>query len=140
MPELHKPSTEDLNALAMEALAGGKSVEAWTAQFIEGNRNILKANPRSYRGYGPFWWLIKKVMIDRGVTDVGDHVDAEGFAAFDYGDTMHNLLAAFLYNDYAVGNGLIYASDHTIGYTDGEQGTYTLCDEDMERRAAAMSA
>ena len=130
---IYKPEGDMLSGLMAEATENGKiTPQDWQARYLDGVSALLQANPRQYRSYGPFWWLLKRALIDSGRIKFGQHLDAEWLEATEYGDPAMNLMATFVYGEYAINHGLIYSSEHAIGYLDGEVDTYVLADEDME--------
>lgn len=138
---LHKPSIETLDALKDEAFNGGKVTPTdWRKKMVAGICGILSARPLQYRSYGPYWWLVKHELITQGITRFGETVDAEWFENMDYGDPVRNLLAAWLYADWAIDNGLIFSNQHTVtqlGEDDEvENIEYVLMDDEVEIMAA----
>lgn len=136
---LYKPTVDELELLRQEATSNGKvSEEQWIQSNCRLMQGALNRDPRRYRSYGPYWWVMKKAMIDNGISDFGDFVDREWLELADYGNTFHNLLAAWMYQDMAVDNGLIYSNDHNVAFEPEEEGmerdvqVYTLVDDDME--------
>lgn len=137
---IYKPEDAMLTDLMAEATQNGKvSPDQWQARYLEGAKALLQANPIQYRSYGPFWWLLKRAFIQGGTLVFGEHLDAEWLEATEYGDPAKNLMATFVYAEYAINHGLIRSSEHAIGYLDGESDFYVLADEDMEALAAAKT-
>ena len=108
-----------------------------------GGKGCLKAT-REYclgtRGFGPFWWILKKEMLDAGIADFGDSLDAEWVERIDYGDPVLNILSAYAYAEYAEEYGLLYSSGHTVEFIGDDDEVinddYVLADDFMELRAA----
>ena len=130
---ISKPTIEQLQPLLPEATHNGKvSEKDWREKFVKTFTTQLQKDPKQYRCFGPYWWLFKSILIKYGVEVFGDGLDAEWIENLDYGSDTYNLLASYAYYDRAFDMGLIYSNDHTIGYDDGESGTFTIADEDME--------
>ena len=78
MKIFNKPTVPTLDALKPSQLVSGElSREDWRKRMLEGYKGILLGNPIQYRGFGPFWWILKKEMLDAGIADFGDSLDAE---------------------------------------------------------------
>lgn len=144
MEVFYKPTAETLEQLKNEALDGGRvKEEDWQQKLCNSIAGNIKRDPRSYRAYGPFWWVLKRAMIDNGVTDFGTTIDAQWFENADYGNTTDNMLAAWLYGDNAMDNGLIYSNAHNVTFavSDDEKGDYhdtreyVLVDDEVETLA-----
>lgn len=131
--ELEKPTTEELDRL-IEQGAGGRSDEDWAAGLLGGIKAFLIKNPKRYRGYGPFWWLIKKELVAAGDLTFGEELDRAWIEALDYGETKYNLAAAFLYEDARFEHTNILEATHQMMGIDGEPVDFVSADEDMELR------
>lgn len=137
MSVLYKPSVQELDALKNEAMQGGKvSPAAWLKKMTDGYARILKRKPQQYRSFGPFWWLLKRELINHGHTEFGTTVDAEWYNHADYGDPVLNMLAVWTYAEFADGRGLLFSNAHAVSFIDdgaeSEPEEYVLIDEEME--------
>ncbi len=142
MDTFNKPSVSVLESLKPAELADGSiSKDDWRVKMLNGYRSILLKNPIQYRGFGPFWWILKKEMLDASITDFGDSLDAEWVERIEYGDSVLNILSAYAYAEYAEAYGLLYSSGHSLMFIgeDDEQSMveYILADDYMELKAAA---
>lgn len=143
MRQLYKPTIEELELLRDEATGGGRISEAqWAKKICGVMADMLKNDPRRYRSYGPYWWVMKQAMLDNGVAQFGEFIDREWFELVDYGNPFHNLLAAWMYQDGALENGLMYSHAHNVAFLPEEEKVetpdvqeYTLVDEEMEQLA-----
>ncbi len=137
---VYKPGINDLHSLKREATHDGTVSDAdWLRKMCGTMAKVLDGDPRSYRSFGPYWWIVKKELLDAGYNQFGDFLDREWLEIMDYGDPVWNLLAGWLYQDHALNNGMIYANGHPIVVTpdepegaEPEDRVYTLADEDME--------
>lgn len=92
----------------------------------------LKANPLRYREYGPYWWALKRVMIDAEY-NIGDEFDPVVAAEYAGSSPVETLVAAELFRDD-------YRATWPVGtnrFDLGEGIDYVLFDADMEARSAA---
>ncbi len=98
--------------------------------------DMLKKNPMQYRSYGPYWWVVKKILLSFGEDYFGSFLDAEWVEKVTYGDPVWDLLAAWSYSEYALDNGLIYSNGHPVVFInddgESEEEAYTLVDDDIE--------
>ena len=130
---IEKPTKEVLAELIDQA-CGNQTEEEWIEKFLSGIKKLLSKSPARYRGYGPYWWLIKKALIEKGEMSFGEHIDAEWFEAVDYGDTAFNLAAAYLYEDMRTDSVNLFDDAHYLSDEAGETVIFISSDEDMEIR------
>lgn len=139
----YKPSIEELAPLKAEATKNGQVSEAeWLQKMSDTIAGLIRNDPRRYRAYGPYWWTLKRILIDRGHTEFGDSLDAEWLEYVDYGNPVWNLLACWVYGEVAMDGGLMYSNHHVITFVpesedDGEADDreYTLVDDEVESLA-----
>lgn len=140
MAKFEKPHANEFAELKREALAN-HAEEEWRKNILGNIANILRREPLRYRAYGPYWWILKREMLNQGIKDFGSHIDAEWYGNTDYGNSTINILAAWLYEDNGFSFRNIYSSDHNVTFLQGENEgeidvrVYTLVDEDMEMLA-----
>ena len=138
MEKLYKPDVDTiLQPLLDEGTKGGqKTREEWLAGYASGLADHLRKNPKQYRSYGPYWWIVKRVLIQKGVEDFGEYLDQEWLEKTTYNDDVWDMLAGYAYGEYAVQAGLVYSHTHLIAYVnedgDFDEDQYVLFDEDME--------
>ncbi len=128
---IEKPSAEYLQAM-IDREVGAKDRKQWQADFIKSVAIFLQRNPLRYRGFGPYWWNLKRIMIDRGHSKFGDFIDAEMADLFDYSDDGLNIAAAYAYSEEMLNTGRMFDSKHFIDHEDGEVSEYIIADETME--------
>lgn len=138
MKKLYKPDVDTiLQPLLDEGTKGGqKTRDEWLAEYAVGLADHLRENPKQYRSYGPYWWIVKRVLIQKGVEDFGEYLDQEWLEKTTYNDDVWDMLAGYAYSEYAVQAGLVYSHTHLIAYVydddDSEEDQYVLVDDDME--------
>lgn len=139
---VYKPSEEDLDDLIEETAERNPN---WQKDCLDGIARELHEDPARYRSYGPYWWLLKKALLEAGYREFGSFLDAAWYEKLDYGSSAYNLAAAWGYSDWAAENGSLYALRHTYALRDTEmdevfedeiweEATYVLEDKDMEER------
>lgn len=115
---------------------GQKTREEWLEGMAHAIASMLKKNPMQYRSYGPYWWVVKKILLSFGEDHFGSFLDAEWVEKVTYGDPVWDLLAAWSYSEYALDNGLIYSNGHPVVFInddgESEEEAYTLVDDDIE--------
>lgn len=143
MLKLYKPERETLDKVRAEAIMGEKE-SLWQMRYLANVAKLLNDDPKLYLSYGPYWWLLKKELTAHGFRGFGDAIDREWFENTDYGNSTDNILAAHVYNEYAMEYGLCYSNDHQYSYFDEdghpELAIYTLIDSDMETYSAGKKA
>ena len=143
--KLYKPEPSHLDGLKKQATAS-QTVEEWRKHLLERTARVIREDPLRYRSFGPYWWIQKKLFLDAGITEFGTNIDKEGFEFADYGSSDYNMLAAWLYQDYALDGGILYAPRHTVpivspsGQEETELYEYALADEEMEKLAKSKKA
>lgn len=137
--QLVKPSIDELELLRPEATQNGQvSEDEWVKRNCELNASLLRKDPRRYRSFGPYWWVLKEAMRNKGITGFGESFDMEGCDLCRYDTPFHTLLAAWIYSENAIDMGLMYANEHIVSYqpeeTDVENDVrpYVVADDDME--------
>lgn len=137
---VYKPSIEMVDAVIEKARGANPN---WQSVYLQNVHKELLADPKRYKCYGMFWWVMKQALIESGITDFGQALDKEWLENTAYGDTARNLAATDLYADFALKNGLFYSSTHPYSYFDEEssekygdecwkEALYVLSDDDME--------
>jgi hypothetical protein len=127
---IEKPTKEELDGVVSAGI-GDRSEDEWVASLLFGIRAFLVKNPKRYRNFGPYWWLVKKMFVDAGDTVFGDHIDARWVERMDYGDAKYNLAAAFAYEDARFGTTNVMEPVHVI-IDDGDPIEFVSADEEME--------
>jgi hypothetical protein len=85
----------DLQNALFEALDNNKSEAEFVQRFAANVGKILKRKPQNYRYFGPYWWPLKKIMIEQGVPGIDDFIDQEWLERADFNDQALNCVAAW---------------------------------------------
>ncbi len=105
----------------------------WVPRYLSGLKAVINKNPLRYREYGPYWWLLKKALIDSGDLTFGDEIDREWFDILSYGSVEMNIAAAIAYEESRdAGQCNIYDERHTLETEEGEPYEYVIADSDIE--------
>jgi len=129
-----------LESMKNEATDNGKKDFAeWGKEFAKALIPFLKRNPLRYRDYGPYWWLVKKAIIDSEFNGFGENIEKATFEQFDYGNNETNLLVGYWYSMLMFEMGNAEKSLHSIDTEDGGAIEYTVADEEMEMLNIAKS-
>jgi len=127
------PTAEDMTPLMEEALADGRTEEEFISAFTGGLLATLKADPRQYRSYGPYWWPLKSMLIDAGYAGVfGSELEQGTLQHYTLDSQAMTLAAAWAYQQYQIGEGKLRTSSHQLEMEDGETYEYELADTEME--------
>lgn len=97
----------------------------------------LKTAPERYLQYGPYWWAVKTVLANNGLT-FGANADSDSLLSDIYCvkkedgtiDEALTLIAADNFKNFYHGN--YFAGSSTFYLGDDSTNQYTLLDEDME--------
>lgn len=127
--KIWKPEEQDLRAGIAEAGA----LSGWEVLYVNRLAAVILKDPLRYRNFGPYWWALKRAMIDQGILEFGDEIDLESFEAIDYGSTELNVAAAYAYEDARhSGNLNIYDDTHILQGDNGEVVEYVISDSGVE--------
>ena len=129
---IEKPSKEELERLVSQA-AGNRGEAEWVAALLAAIRTLLLRNPKRYRGFGPYWWLVKRMFIEAGDLSFGEHLDQQWIEALDYAEAKYNLAAAWAYEDARFNVVNIMEPVHVM-IDDGDPVEFMSADEEMEMR------
>lgn len=130
-----KPTIESLQPRIDEAKA---SRSDWVSLYLDGVKKLIKKDPLRYRTFGPYWWLLKKALIDRGDYAFGDEIDLEWFEALDYGSVELNIAAACAYEDDRTDSQCnIHDDSHMLEDENGEAYEYKTGDSEVDSMARA---
>jgi hypothetical protein len=133
--DIYKPSANDLQPLLDQAISG-QTVDNWVDIYLKNLKILLSKNPLRYRTYGPYWWLLKKAMVDHDIYTFGTSIDKEWLDRLDYGNEAINIISAHAYEDARVDMGMnVLDSSHLLEDLDGEPYEYLSDDSEMEIKA-----
>ena len=125
--------TANKKAAYEETPHAGMTFEQFACYAIATN---IKAKPIRYRGYGPYWWALKRVLIengyDFGVLNFGknDSYDKELAALYSGQDNEQTIALADAFWHQMAATVVQGTNQFTIDDSTGE--SFTLYDEDME--------
>ena len=125
--------TANKKAAYEETPREGMAFEQFACYAIATN---IKAKPIRYRGYGPYWWALKRALIengyDFGVLNFGknDSYDKELAALYSGRDNEQTIVLADAFWHQMAATVVQGTNQFTIDDSTGE--TFTLYDEDME--------
>ena len=125
----------DLQRLISEEVGSGDFVAAYLASVAD----TLSRQPSHYRGFGPYWWALKRQFIQAGYEQFGDDVEDDTADALTYATPALTLAAAYTFAEHAFANGLHQSPAHVVTDDEGEQMTYYIGDDAMEGLIAARS-
>lgn len=131
-----KPTESYLNTLLPQAL-NGLDEDCYVEKCLSGLIDVLTANPKMYRVYGPWWPALKTLLLTRGEVSLGQIVDSDVAEIYKMSRPALTLLSAYLYSGERVENDAVFNPVHVLevaGYSDDtEPYIYTSYDESIER-------
>ena len=99
--------------------------------FAASTLELLQQDPRRYRNFGPYWYLVKAVLKKFYTRDnlnlLGDHVDADVVARMPEHADLNEALAAAV-EEYRTNASFNLGSNEVADPVGG--GTFTLLDPD----------
>jgi hypothetical protein len=108
-----KPDTDYLDSILRDP--ENEIDDSFQDTHIENLKSILKADPRRYRTFGPYWPSIKTLLLSHGADFLpDDQIDYDVKSVYDYDNPAHTILAACLYSIERVDQGLVYESHHQL--------------------------
>ena len=122
---------------------GCLSKKQFVSEILRTAASAMLKDPQSYRAFGPYWWVLKRIMLEHGITIFGRFLDQKWLRRCDYGSDFDNAFAAWLYFGQSLEEGRQHQSEHTIYFAQNEKAglytkdTYRLMDRDMEVFRAA---
>jgi len=109
--------------------------ELWLERVLTALDAALRSKPLIYRGYGPYWWNVKKALREYFINPERCY-EGEGEqtteADFDLGSHHLNLTAAILYESMFSESNFLGTADHLIESPEGDSLEYGLEDPDLE--------
>lgn len=89
----------------------------------------LRADPRRYLDYGPYWWALKDALKRAGYA-YGEDTDVELAGAYRGADDAETLVAADIFREELLASSIVGTRNFVLD-TDSEE-WWTLFDSDME--------
>lgn len=121
----------DLSPLVDEALAGREPAE-FIQTYLDGLKSIIGRDPRQYRSFGPYWWPLKSMLMDKGMF-VGTDLENGTLQHYTMGTPELTIVAAWAYQQDRLNEGKLRSSSHQLELPGGDLYEYYLTDLDMEQ-------
>lgn len=127
-------SADDLTAMldAIASETGQKNSGVWADSVLEGFARLVDKTPGAYITFGPYWWPVKQLLVDRGLMNL-DPPDSDKLQEVSFGSDSLNIAAAFAAHNYCIDS--MSTSSNTVSVLDMDSGDtvdYLLLDEEME--------
>ncbi|KJV08085.1 hypothetical protein [Methylocucumis oryzae] len=127
---------QDLENALNEALDVNDSAEAFVKKFVTNVGKILAKTPKTYRYFGPYWWSLKKLMIQHNIPGVDDFIDATLVEKTNLGTPELTCVAAWSFQEERISSMELPVNKVLLEDNDGNITEYVLNDEFMELRIA----
>ena len=126
---------ESLAEAITEGSKGFVNQQQWVTKMLGSFAAMVRRRPMAYRAFGPFWWPIKRLMIEAGEFhgELPDHAEVESIT---FGSAALDVAAAWAYSEYAIDNQIEGNNLITVDDSDGDTYDYHLNDEEMESMSA----
>jgi hypothetical protein len=124
---------EQLNPVVNAAMTDNPDfVNAYLSAVVK----TLAARYTLYRSFGPYWWPLKELLIERGVTLFGDTVEGVTTPLYRLKSDALICASAQQYQAHRAVNQQLFDADHVLDSDGtGESTRYVLNDEIMEHKA-----
>lgn len=126
--QVELPTKQQLTPLVEQAIYDvGR--EVFFERNLHGIKDMLNADPLTYRHYGAYWWAIKDLLISNGLLS-GESDEATTREHWKFDDPIYTLCAAWAYHQHQIESMVIQPHLHAYD-VDGETYEYALEDLDM---------
>lgn len=131
--KIEKISKEDLESSIQDTLKSNKiGREQWIRSYLDAIVRNIKRDPRQYRSYGAYWWVLRSELDKHGLDIWSSDIEVEVVQSLDYGDSGLNLAAAHAYYENRFSRGIQYDSVHELLQEDGDYMEFVSNDPDLE--------
>lgn len=127
-------AASDLEVVVTEGSKGFVSKQQWVTKMLSSFAGQVRARPLAYRSFGPFWWPLKRLMIEAGEFP-GALPDADEVSRISLGRADLDVAAAFAYSEFAMENQIEMSTTITVDTDDGDTIDYLLNDDELESTA-----
>ena len=124
---------EQLIPVVEEGSSGFPSESQWVNKMASQFAVLVTNRPLAYRYFGPFWWPLKKIMLDRGEkVAFGEQPDPDELERISFGNTALDIAAAWAHQEYTLERMSGTGNTFTVDTEDGDTEEYVLIDDEME--------
>lgn len=134
MKEAIKYSAEDL-ANTLEQAHEQAGDNDFVSEYLSGVTRTLIESPSQYRSFGAYWWPLKELLLDKGISVFGDNVEAGTLSHFRLETPELVCCAAYAHQQTKLAANQLKSSVHLLELEGGETVEYLLHDEYMEALA-----
>ena len=136
LKDTQRPDDQYLSTVLAGSL-GGRSEDEFMNDYLGGITHCLATEPRYYRSFGPWWAALKQLLVERGNSAVGHQIDEDIADIYQYDSDALTAVAAYLYQQQRLRNGLIFSSSHQLAVPeniDDEPYEFVSYDLDLESK------
>jgi hypothetical protein len=127
-----RPDDQYLSTVLTGSL-DGRSEDDFLNDYLAGVAQCLASEPRYYRSFGPWWAALKQLLIERNFSVVGHQVDEDIADIYQYENDALTAVAAYLYQQERLRNGLIFSSSHQLAVPENiDDEPYELVSYDLD--------
>lgn len=131
LDQTQKPTTDYLSAIRDGALAG-RTESQFVSDYLKGIAKCIDDRHDYYRSYGPYWPAIKSLLIENDLYDATGEVDEDVLSTYCYDEDSLTVVAASLYQNMRLEDGLFYSAYHQLLVSDDEAYEYYSYDLEQE--------
>lgn len=131
--QTQKPPLDYLSTVRDEALAGRTETQ-FVCDYLEGICKFIDSRHDYYRSYGPYWPAIKSLLIENGLYNSDGEIDEDIRSVYSYDDDSLTVVAASLYQNMRLEDGLFYSAYHQLPVADIDE-PYEYYSYDLEQES-----
>lgn len=125
---------EDLADALDQALDVNDSAEAFVAKFLANAAKLINKTPKYYRYFGPYWWPLKKLMLDANIGGIDDFIDAEWLEKAWLDSPELICVAAFCFQETLLQNKSMASNSYLLEDSEGNAIEFVLYDNFLEAK------
>ncbi|RAU45249.1 peptide-binding protein [Pseudocitrobacter sp. RIT415] len=133
LEQTQKPTADYLAAIRDSALAG-RTESQFVSDYLDGIGKFIGARPGYYRSYGPYWPAIKSLLVENNLYNATGEIDEDVLSIYSYDDDSLTVVAASLYQNMRLEDGLFYSAYHQLPVTDDDE-PYEYYSYDLEQES-----
>ncbi|HBM2815699.1 TPA: olxA [Enterobacter hormaechei subsp. xiangfangensis] len=137
-----QPSEAYLEEVLLSA-RGERSEEAWLSTITATIVDNLRADPRIYAAYGPWWPEVKNVIISTGEEAFGLLNETDVASIYKMSRPALTVLAGVLYMNMRADAGMIFSKEHQLEVNENTDDTepydYLSSDPQVDRLIQSRS-
>jgi len=122
----------ELQDALFEALDNNPSEAEFVKKYITNLSAMLARNPAYYRYLGPYWWPIKRILLNHDMPGGDDFIDAEWLGKVTLPTNALNCIAGWAMQETRIGSGEMPTNSVMLEDGDGNVDECVVVDPFLE--------